>query len=167
MKAVSLTQPWATLVSIGAKRIETRSWSTSYRGKLAIQASKGFAREDVRLANHREPFKTVLTEAGYPLFSTLPRGAIIAVCNLIEVVRIPAQPQLSTLFVRVGSPLLLPPDPDSLERAFGDYAPGRYAWVLSDIHKLVMPIPVRGALSLWDWDMPDNLEMALLEEIAR
>lgn len=42
MKALSLTQPWATLVAIGAKKIETRSWSTSYRGPVAIHASKGY-----------------------------------------------------------------------------------------------------------------------------
>ena len=33
VKALSLTQPWATLVAMGAKRIETRSWATSYRGR--------------------------------------------------------------------------------------------------------------------------------------
>ena len=40
MKAITLTQPWATLVAIGAKRIETRSWRTFYRGPLAIHAGK-------------------------------------------------------------------------------------------------------------------------------
>ena len=38
MKALSLRQPWATLVAIGAKQIETRSWSTAYRGTIAIHA---------------------------------------------------------------------------------------------------------------------------------
>ena len=41
MKLLSLWEPWATLMAIGAKKIETRSWATSYRGWLAIQASKG------------------------------------------------------------------------------------------------------------------------------
>ena len=44
MKALSITQPWATLIAIGAKTIETRSWSTLYRGDLAIHAAKGFPR---------------------------------------------------------------------------------------------------------------------------
>lgn len=44
MKAITLTQPWATLVAIGAKRIETRSWATRYRGPLAIHAAKGIER---------------------------------------------------------------------------------------------------------------------------
>ena len=32
MKALCLHQPWAYLVAIGAKRYETRSWKTRYRG---------------------------------------------------------------------------------------------------------------------------------------
>lgn len=39
MKALTLTQPWASLVALGEKRIETRSWGTSYRGELAIHAA--------------------------------------------------------------------------------------------------------------------------------
>ena len=41
MKVLTLTQPWATLVAIGAKRIETRSWATKYRGPLLIHAAAG------------------------------------------------------------------------------------------------------------------------------
>lgn len=40
MKALTLWQPWASLVALGVKTIETRSWSTSHRGPLAIHASK-------------------------------------------------------------------------------------------------------------------------------
>lgn len=39
MKTFSLMQPWAMLVALGAKRLETRSWQTHYRGPLAIHAS--------------------------------------------------------------------------------------------------------------------------------
>ncbi len=41
MRTLTLTQPWATLVALGAKTIETRSWQTSYRGPLAIHAGQG------------------------------------------------------------------------------------------------------------------------------
>lgn len=40
MNALTLMQPWATLVAIGAKRIETRSWATRYRGPSAIHAAR-------------------------------------------------------------------------------------------------------------------------------
>jgi activating signal cointegrator 1 len=41
MKAISLLQPWATLVVMGVKTIETRSWQTPHRGELLIHASLG------------------------------------------------------------------------------------------------------------------------------
>ena len=34
MKAPSLWQPWASAIAVGAKRVETRSWPTNYRGPL-------------------------------------------------------------------------------------------------------------------------------------
>lgn len=40
MKALTLIQPWASLITEGIKTIETRSWSTKYRGPLAIHAGK-------------------------------------------------------------------------------------------------------------------------------
>jgi hypothetical protein len=44
MKALSLTQPWASLVVAGAKKLETRSWPTYYRGPLLIHAFEGISR---------------------------------------------------------------------------------------------------------------------------
>jgi hypothetical protein len=40
VKAITLQQPWASLIALGAKSVETRSWSTAYRGPLAIHAGK-------------------------------------------------------------------------------------------------------------------------------
>jgi hypothetical protein len=42
---ISLTQPWATLLAGGEKRQETRSWSTSVRGFVAIHAAQTFPRQ--------------------------------------------------------------------------------------------------------------------------
>lgn len=39
-KAISLKQPWANLVARGKKTIETRKWSTNYRGDLIICSSQ-------------------------------------------------------------------------------------------------------------------------------
>lgn len=39
MKAITLWQPWASLVATGAKIIETRSWGTRHRGPIAIHAA--------------------------------------------------------------------------------------------------------------------------------
>lgn len=40
MKALSVRQPWASMIARGEKTIEVRSWPTSYRGRLLICAAK-------------------------------------------------------------------------------------------------------------------------------
>lgn len=40
MKALSVRQPWATMIAEGSKTIETRTWGTDYRGDLLIVSSK-------------------------------------------------------------------------------------------------------------------------------
>lgn len=40
LKAISLKQPWANLVASGKKTIETRKWTTKYRGDLVICSSQ-------------------------------------------------------------------------------------------------------------------------------
>jgi len=154
MKAISLLQPWATLVAIGAKRIETRSWCTSYRGPLAIHASKSWTKDTVKLA-FTDPFKTVLRDAGYKLSSSLPRGKIIAMCELVSMQEI-----TPSYFFGVRSDWKwVGPDGrqyryelDDQERIFGDYTPGRYAWLLDNIKRLDQPMPAKGKLGLWEWD---------------
>ena len=155
VKALTLTQPWATLVAIGAKRLETRSWPTSHRGLLAIHAANrfpGWAR-DLCVPGPgfaRSPFYDALRAAGIrgPVrdrrrcsTGELPLGAVVAVCWLVDVREITSPDAL-------GGPL----GPDEL--AFGDYTLGRYAWFLEDITPLPEPISVRGAQRLWIWTPP-------------
>ena len=40
MKALSVKQPYASMIAEGHKTKETRTWSTSYRGPLLIVSSK-------------------------------------------------------------------------------------------------------------------------------
>lgn len=53
MKLISLWEPWASLMAIGAKKIETRSWATSYRGWLAIHAAKRWTAAERDFASDR------------------------------------------------------------------------------------------------------------------
>jgi hypothetical protein len=165
MKAITLTQPWATLVAIGAKRIETRSWSTFYRGPLAIHAGKGLGKGGERA--HKalcgtEPFCSVLNEACKAHYDGLdksvgvlramaespfmPMGAIIATCDLVGCV--------STEYIKQVKMIRMEGYPDWLwteqEKAFGDYSDKRFAWLLADVKLLPTPIPYKGALSLWE-----------------
>lgn len=144
MKALSLWQPWATLIALKAKQIETRSWSTSYRGTLAIHASKNMPAEAKALCDV-EPFKRAL-DAFFRAGEDLPLGAIVATCDLVTVHRVPFA---ARHFPSVpGYTVALPPfEP---ERSFGDYDPGRYAWILGNIRQLEFPIPCRGAQGLWE-----------------
>ena len=45
MKVISLQEPYGTLILKGHKKIETRSWKTSYRGELYIHTSKSLFRD--------------------------------------------------------------------------------------------------------------------------
>jgi len=44
MRVLSFTQPWATLVCLGTKQIETRSWKSWYYDEILIHASKSYPR---------------------------------------------------------------------------------------------------------------------------
>lgn len=132
-------QPWASLVAIGAKRIETRSWPAKYRGPLAIHASKGFPKEARELCL-QEPFKSALAKGGYNSPEELPLGVVIAICRLEAVWKIEKEHWI-------------PPD----QEPFGNFAPGRYAWDLVEVDKLPEPVPAIGQLGLWEWMVPDEV----------
>ena len=151
MKAVSLTQPWATLVAIGAKKLETRSWPTYHRGPLLIHAAKGFPRH-ARAICHTDPFSETLQRAGYKHASELPTGAIIGIVTLVGC--------SSTAKALKGI--------DPVEHAFGDYGPGRFAWQLTEALQLVQPMACKGALGLWKVpdEIADSLTPWLAERVA-
>ena len=41
-----------------------------------------------------------------------------------------------------------------LEKLCGEYAPGRFAWVLEQMEPLEAPVAAKGHLSLWEWEPP-------------
>ncbi len=152
MRALSLTQPWAQLVALGAKRIETRSWSTRYRGPLAIHAAKGLPGWVAKAVRQEPAFRTVLGDLSDPgglVLGDLPRGGIIATCELLAVRRIFPDSTGWEWDGPTGHHWTY--QIDARERAFGDYTPGRYAWLLGRMQPIVY-VPARGALGLWEWD---------------
>ena len=128
VKALTLTQPWATLVITGRKRFETRSWRTDYRGQLAIHAAKGMPGWAAEVAR----------EFGLDP-TTLPRGVVLGTAYLTATSR--------TEEVREA----LRWADDHLELAAGDYDDDRWAWQFVMPLALAKPIPARGALGLWEW----------------
>lgn len=145
MKCISLWQPWATLMAIGAKTNETRSWATSHRGPLAIHAAKTWNRELAALCQ-TEPFRSVLVKAAQEANGlatdaeqALSFGVIVAVADLRY-----CEHTEDT-------------NPSDAERAFGDYTPGRFAWITDParLRRLAKPIPFRARQRIFD--VPDEL----------
>ena len=162
MKALSLWQPYATLIAVGAKMIETRSWAPpkSLVGQdIAIHASKSPGRKqlfydaDIEDALHERMGPSWLWD--------LPFGCVVAIAKLESAAYV-----LSTGLVAPDGTRF----DDGQVRAFcadigysgytrwclvdpyGDFTPGRCLWFLEDIRELTLPRPARGRQGLWEWD---------------
>lgn len=149
MKAITLWQPWATLVAIGVKRLETRSWPiprAALGQAVAIHAAK---RAPEWTTNHainnalaRHGFENEHQDA--PPRVLLPRGRIVAVGELQH-------------SYRIDEAFLASPYFREEDRPFGDFTPGRFAWDLGKVVPLRAPIPSKGAQGLWTWEPPAPL----------
>ena len=149
MKALTMTQPWATLVAIGANIIETRDWPTNYRGPFVIHAAKGFPREARDLCR-KQPFKDALAAGGYTSATDLPLGAIVALVNL-ESLLVCGPGTLKEIRARSKRGELPPHEAD-----FGDFSDGRFGFVLDNVRPIEPPIPARGMLGFWT--LPPDIE---------
>jgi activating signal cointegrator 1 len=179
VKALSLWQPWASLIALRVKTVETRSWRTSYRGPLAIHATKrvpwkSSADEGERAAAMTGEIPRPLWEAmrahvdEYPLLwaARLPRGVIVATCQLVDVLPITGPndaghdefvcPDIGgglTLY-RFENGGMYPATVDddiTSQIPYGDFSEGRYAWILDDITACDPPVEASGRQGLWEW----------------
>jgi hypothetical protein len=164
MKAITLHQPWASLMAIGAKRIETRSWATSYRGPLAIHAAKTMPAYAKQFCYERAaalgPLLGWERQGGLGLgwdveagIAALPLGAIVATVRLIDCVA------AEILTGAVVAPRLIRShaaeawDTTSLterERGFGDYSEGRFGWITDRRAMVDPPIAIAEKQGLWE-----------------
>lgn len=170
MKALSLWQPWATLIASGQKRVETRGWACHHRGPLLIHAAKTWTGDTAGLCL-TEPFRTSLRAAGHSIpvsphnWTTadlrerkqgwgMPFGAIVGRVDVVDCFPsadiIVWRPDQSVQF---GSGRLL--QLSETEHAFGDYSPGRYGFLLANPVRFPTPIPLAGKQGLFD--VPDHL----------
>jgi hypothetical protein len=149
MKALTLWQPWASAVRLGEKKIETRCWTTKYRGEMAIHAAEkkpSFLGRSAETVTFRDELADVLNcrrdrddRHGIHLDSAiraLPRGVVLCIVKLVAIEE--------TAAVR-----------DSLsqrELIFGNYEDGRYAWFLEMVEVFEAPMPAKGNRMLWNWD---------------
>ena len=136
-RAITLLQPWASLMAAGVKTIETRSRRTSYRGWVAVHSS---ARNPAR-----EPLSGRLLELtrALPGPHPCPLGLLLCVvelydCKPVEEVRRDISPD---------------------EYACGGYSNGRWAYLTRNVRRLRVPFAVRGMQSI-----PWKLAAPILEE---
>lgn len=159
MKALTIWQPWASLIACGAKKYETRGWPTKYRGPIAIHAAmKDPCKLPLIDKPELEKYTLQEIEAGRcPEWCDMPTGAIIATADLVDVwhivydhgtnvdkakhIHISHAPYFGDYFV-----------PTEQEMALGDWTPGRYAWELQNVRILPEPIPAKGKQGLWNWE---------------
>lgn len=76
MKAITLYQPWASLIADGRKDVETRPRAWNHRGLVAIHAAQKVDRE-------------ACIQFGYDP-DTIPRGAVLCVAEMVDCVRFPS-----------------------------------------------------------------------------
>jgi hypothetical protein len=141
MKILTLRQPWASL--IGVKTIETRGWKTDYRGLIAFHSSNNIRKEEKNICRSPQ-FKKYLYQLGYRDWSDLPLGQIVATAFLVDckLILLPN----SKLFL--SSNEMYPPGGPELD--FGNYAPGRYGWILENIERVKDGKKLKGSLGLWE-----------------
>ena len=168
MKAITIWQPWATLLPLGIKLYETRSWATSYRGPIAIHAAalklpqvlkRCFPGEDDKLMFLEaiaKGMKGSYTSGGImDLLNGFPTSSIVATARLIECHKISSlygtRPMCfgNERIIRRADGITF--SPNETELMLGDWTPGRYAWEFADM-KAIPPIPARGKQWLWEWD---------------
>ena len=129
MKVLSLTEPCATLIKNGIKRVETRSWKTNYRGELYIHASKTKIPKEWK--ENREFMSLVTTSLHY--------GYIICKCKLKDCI------YMTEEYVKDMK------ENHYQEYLCGKYEVGRYAWILEDLEILNEPIKANGQLNIWEY----------------
>ena len=159
MKALTLWQPWASLLAYGAKKYETRSWATKYRGPIAIHAATRPVIEILRTLDQHtiDAMGMALSSRADGRYGAndllgLPRGHIIATAELVgcyEMYESNSLVERTSICIKrdlSGIPI------SGNELLFGDWTPGRYAWEFANMTMLPEPIPAKGHQQLWNWE---------------
>lgn len=151
MKALSIKQPWASLIAHGIKNIENRTWKTKFRGRIYIHASGNKVKsEDFGLMISDEMYidysrklrNKGITERTADFLYSQPISAIIGEVDIIDCV--------------INHPSIWAEYTSGYEDK-GVFIPNQkpiYNWVLSNPVLYDKPIlNVKGKLSFWEPDI--------------
>lgn len=158
LKALSLTQPWATLIALGIKLAETRDRSAGRRmlpGEvIAIHATRNIAPNDDLVPDIVDE---MAGRYGRDWRNKLPLGSVVALARFkmsAEVVE--RESGLAIVRVRASEQALDHYDSVPID-SFGDFSIGRHLWVFDAVQS-IEPIPARGMPSVWPWhDCPPHI----------
>ncbi len=142
MKAITIWQPYASLLAVEEKKYETRSWATNYRGPIAIHAAKRPVRQIVdalaRGTADQRQAALLMERLCRPLggIDHLPTGSIVGTARLVRCNAID-EAFISGLTTQ--------------ELALGDFTPGRYAWEFEEMVFHEQLLPATGKQGLWEY----------------
>lgn len=135
MKALTIRQPWCWAIARGWKNIENRSWTTKYRGPLAIHAAGRWDDEPEEcLREVRDKARAQGAELPYAMGDDAPlcnTGLVLAVVDLVDICTL----NLTAPFTGCCG-----------EWGVRDQA----HWRLENVRVLPEPVPAKGRLGLWD-----------------
>lgn len=136
MPAITLHQPWASLLVYGPKVHETRSWrppSELIGERFLIHA----AMRRPHAEEWSDELVRVLEKADVPM----PLGSAVGTARLVGFQRIDDRPAKDIDGNRVPR--------DWQDRACGDWRTGRFAWRFVDPRPLDRPVRMRGSRRIW------------------
>lgn len=121
-RALTIHQPWASLIIQGHKQVENRPWQTDYRGTIAIHA----AASRNSLIDGR--YTALMQGIKLPPDDQLVYAAIIGLVDLVDIVRYPDIPG----------------------ELINGFASGPFCWILKNPRPIKHPIPYRGQLKFFN-----------------
>ena len=134
IKAITVWQPWATLIAEGVKEYETRSWEPSAEGVFVSNVIGIHAAKRPVVQEELDEIVRRAHLTSRPI-EELPLGAMVAVVRLEAVWNTEDQHRFVTL----------------KEVTCGDWSDDRFAWRLEVIRRLHRPVPIEGKQRFWDW----------------
>ena len=137
VKALTISQPYASLIAAGLKWVENRQWGTDYRGPLAIHAGTG---EQFTM----QPWRRY------------PTSQILAVCRLVTCVDLRSDELRENADELEGAGLTIV---DVLRH---EYTSGPVCWVLDDVRCLSYPTGANGRPGLWESRRQEVLDVAAM-----
>lgn len=154
IKAITLHQPWASLIAVGAKPFETRDWHPPrwlIGQRIAIHAGKTLR---AIIEAQREPLEmdqAIADALDLPIarWRNLPLGAVVCTAKLAGAYK---SAGIGTDLVWIAQSVRGSAETPIIKPDYvGDYSRGRWLWYLTDVERLDPPVPARGAQGFWDW----------------